>query len=110
MRSIVLCVLVLSLAAPSLRLGAQNAPPAAPPEARFRAIPAAKNIGEYMRRLSSRYRFFTRGTSGGAGPSTETLRFARSWRAAAAQISMNELSMPESAALQHASTRRENGG
>jgi N-acetylated-alpha-linked acidic dipeptidase len=49
MRSIVVCVLVLSLTSSVLRLSAQG-----PSDARFRAIPEAKNIGEYMRRLSAR--------------------------------------------------------
>ncbi|MCM3878636.1 MAG: M28 family peptidase, partial [Vicinamibacterales bacterium] len=54
MRSIVVCVLVLSLAVPALRHSAQGPSPAPPSDARFRAIPDAKNIGEYMRRLSAR--------------------------------------------------------
>src|SRR3954468_24336457 len=46
-------VCALALTAFSLQLVAQsNSAPAA--DARFRAIPDAKNIGEYMRRLSAR--------------------------------------------------------
>jgi N-acetylated-alpha-linked acidic dipeptidase len=54
MRSIVVCALALSLAASSLPLIAQSPPPTAAADARFRAIPDAKNIGDYMRRLSAR--------------------------------------------------------
>ena len=49
MRSIVVCVLVLSFTSSVLPLSAQG-----PSDARFRTIPDAKNIGEYMRRLSAR--------------------------------------------------------
>jgi N-acetylated-alpha-linked acidic dipeptidase len=51
MRRIVVCLLGLSLTLPAVRLGAQGS---AASDARFRAIPDAKNIGEYMRRLSAR--------------------------------------------------------
>ena len=53
MRSAVVCALALTLTVFSFHLVAQSGPtPAA--DARFRAIPDAKNIGEYMRRLSAR--------------------------------------------------------
>ena len=53
MRSAVVCALALTLTVFSFHLVAQSVPaPAA--DVRFRAIPDAKNIGEYMRRLSAR--------------------------------------------------------
>src|SRR6185295_16642647 len=53
MRSAVVCALAFTLTAFSLHIVAQSGPAAAA-DARFRAIPDAKNIGEYMRRLSAR--------------------------------------------------------
>jgi len=53
MRSAVVCALAFTLTAFSLHIVAQSGPaPAA--DGRFRAVPDAKNIGEYMRRLSAR--------------------------------------------------------
>src|SRR5947208_13400577 len=53
MRSAVVCALAITLTVFSFHLVAQSGPaPAA--DARFRAIPDTKNIGEYMRRLSAR--------------------------------------------------------
>ena len=53
MRSAVVCALALTLTAFSLHLAAQSGPASAT-DARFRAMPDAKIIGEYMRRLSAR--------------------------------------------------------
>jgi N-acetylated-alpha-linked acidic dipeptidase len=55
MRWISVCALALLIAASSLHPAAQSAPVTPLTiDARFRAIPDAKNIGEYMRRLSAR--------------------------------------------------------
>jgi N-acetylated-alpha-linked acidic dipeptidase len=54
MRSATASACVLSLIALTLHLSAQTAPPAPSWESRFRAIPEAATIGEYMKRLSAR--------------------------------------------------------
>jgi N-acetylated-alpha-linked acidic dipeptidase len=54
MRSATASVFVGSLVAFTLHLSAQTAPTAPSWETRFRAIPDAANIGEYMKRLSAR--------------------------------------------------------